>query len=101
MPLRCESQPDGSVLLWIKAVPGSSRDQISGLLGDRLKIRVSAAPEDGKANRAICACLAKALHLRSSQVSVHSGQSHPEKILRITGLELEQLRNALAKTTDV
>ena len=41
--------------LRLKVVPGASRDAVAGPLGDRLKVRVAVAPEDGKANRAVCA----------------------------------------------
>ena len=41
------------VLIPIKVVPGASRDQIAGVIGERLKIRIGAPREDGKANRAI------------------------------------------------
>jgi uncharacterized protein (TIGR00251 family) len=89
---RLELQPDDSILLWVKAVPGASRDQISGVLGERLKIRIAAPPEDGRANRAICQCMARALGIKSSQVQVHSGAHSPEKTLAISGVSVEQLR---------
>ncbi|MBL0871655.1 MAG: DUF167 domain-containing protein, partial [Phycisphaerales bacterium] len=43
----------GSAVVRVKAVPGSRREEIAGVLGDRLKVRVSAPPEKGKANDAI------------------------------------------------
>ena len=86
-----ETQKDGSILLWIKAVPGASRDQIAGVLSDRLKIRVAAPPENGKANKAICALLAKTIGIKVNQIEIHSGQSNPEKIIRITGLNAAEI----------
>lgn len=76
----------GSCLLHIKAVPGAKRDEIAGRLGDRLKVRVSAPPEDGKANKAICVVIAKTLGLRAAAVMVVRGQSNPEKTVRIEGV---------------
>ena len=52
MSVRIE-QHGSDVLIWIKAVPGASRNQITGIVGDRLKVRTSAPPEGGKANKAI------------------------------------------------
>lgn len=72
--------------LRIKAVPGASRDAIAGMLGDRLKVRVSAPPEGGKANSAIVALLARELGVKPAQVEIIAGQAHPEKTVRVTGL---------------
>ena len=95
MSLQIE-QDGADVLLWIKAVPGASRDQIAGVIGDRLKVRISAPPEDGKANKAICKLLAKALGVRNAQVSIESGQTNPEKIIRIAGVTTNDLRRRLS-----
>jgi uncharacterized protein len=70
----------------VKAVPGASRDQIVGPLGGRLKIKVAAPPEGGKANAAICALVATALGLRARQVEVVSGHASSEKVLEIRGI---------------
>tara|TARA_R110002096_G_scaffold173781_2_gene347913 strand:- start:53970 stop:54260 length:291 start_codon:yes stop_codon:yes gene_type:complete len=83
------------ILLPIKAVPGASRDQIAGMLGDRLKVRISAAPEAGKANKSICALIAKALSIKPAMVQVASGHTNPEKILRITGSDYQSAQHAL------
>ena len=95
MSLQIEQDGD-DVLLWIKAVPGASRDQIAGVIGDRLKVRVSAPPEDGKANKAISKLLAKALGVKNAQVSIESGATNPEKIIRIAGVTTNDLRRRLS-----
>ncbi len=86
---------DSGVLIRVKAVPGASRDQITGLLGDRLKIRVAAPPEEGKANQAICLLIAKALGVGKRDVSVESGHSNPEKTIRANGVSCEAASAAL------
>ena len=96
MPSIRIEQHGEDVLLWIKAVPGASRNQLAGAVGDRLKIRISAPPEGGKANRAICALLAKALDLRKREVTLDSGHGSPEKIIRIHNATAEALRARLA-----
>jgi len=85
-----------AALLPVKAVPGARRDEIVGPLGDRLKVRVSAPPEGGKANKAICALIARELGLRPSAVSVHAGGSSPEKVLRVEGVDADALRGRWA-----
>lgn len=86
-------KPDsGGVLIAVKAVPGAKRDEVVGRLGDRLKVRVSAPPEGGKANRAICALLAAELGVRARDVEVIQGLSSPEKVIRVRGATPEAVR---------
>ena len=88
-------EPDGEdVLIRIKAVPGASRDEIAGPWGDRLKVRVSAPPAGGRANRAICRLFAAALGVRPRQVTIERGHGSPEKTVRVTECDA-----ALARTT--
>jgi hypothetical protein len=88
------AQSDGSLLLAAKAVPGSSRDRIVGPLGDALKVAVSAPPEGGRANKAICKFIAGKLGLPASAVSIETGGSTPFKKIRIEGISR---RNACAR----
>lgn len=83
--------------LQIKAVPGARRDEIAGWLGDRLKIRVSAPPEGGKANKAICAVLAEALGVRPRDVEITAGHTSPEKTADVAGVSDEELAAKLPK----
>jgi hypothetical protein len=85
---------DGT-LIRVKAVPGASRDAVSGLLGDRVKVRVSAAPEGGKANKAIVRLLAGAIGCGAGQVELVGGQTHPEKLFAVRGIDAEQISDAL------
>jgi uncharacterized protein (TIGR00251 family) len=82
------ASPDssGAVRVRVKAVPGSSRTRIVGLLGDHLKVQIAAAPQDGKANEALCRLLAEALGVPLRQVVVIEGASRPRKIVGVTGL---------------
>lgn len=90
-------EPDGAsgVRIAVKAVPGASRDQIAGVLGDRLKVRVAAPPEGGKANRAICRVLAEALGVKAAGVAVVAGASSPEKVVRVEGVDAARARACL------
>jgi len=80
------------VLLSIKVVPGASRDQVSGMLGDRLKVRISAPAEGGKANKAVCRLIAGLLGIKTGAVEVVNGKTSPEKVVRVrvSGIESEQ-----------
>jgi len=86
------------VLLPVKVVPKSSRDRIVGELDGALKIAVSAPPEKGAANKAVCKLIAKALGLHTQQVCVDTGHGSPRKALRITGTSIDHVRDALSET---
>lgn len=84
--IRVTDDEMGNAVIAVKAVPGASRDQIAGALGDRLKVRVSAPPEGGKANKAICALIAGALGVGPKCVEIIGGLASPEKTVRVLGL---------------
>jgi uncharacterized protein (TIGR00251 family) len=79
----------------VKAVPGSSRDRIQGILGDALKVAVAAPPERGKANDAICALLAQALGVPVRNVTVIAGGTSPRKLVRALGITADEVRQRL------
>lgn len=85
----------GGVRLWIKAVPGASREDIAGTIGERLKIRVRAPAEDGRANEAICAVIAKALNVKPRDVTIEAGTKNPEKTLLIRSIDINTAQNKL------
>lgn len=80
----------------VKVVPSSSRDVVVGWLGESLKVKVMAPPEKGRANLAVVALLAKHLGIDPQAIEVVSGQASPAKVLSISGLDDEDLRQAFA-----
>jgi uncharacterized protein len=87
--------PPPSARLTVKVVPGSSRDQIVGWLGEALKIKVTAPPEKGRANEAVASLLAERLGLPADAVAVVSGHSSPAKVITINGMDDEAIKKAL------
>jgi len=86
------TQQGSDILLPVKVVPKSSRDRIVGELDGALKVAVSAAPEKGAANQAVCKLIAKGLGIRVQQVQVDSGHASPRKTLRISHVTIESVR---------
>jgi uncharacterized protein YggU (UPF0235/DUF167 family) len=78
-----------AVLVMVKVQPKSRRPGIQGRApapdGERLRIGVSAAAEDGRANRAACATLARVLDVPAASVAVAAGATSRDKILRVSG----------------
>jgi hypothetical protein len=81
-PTFATATPEG-LLLRLKVVPGASRDQLAGVLGDRLKVRVAAAPEAGKANAAVLALLNR--WLKRKDVRLVAGPASAEKTVLVPG----------------
>ena len=71
------------LLLAVHLQPKASKDEFAGLHGDRLKIRLTAPPVEGKANAHLMAFLAKAFGVPKSQVSLESGELNHQKRVRI------------------
>ncbi len=70
----------------MKAQPRSRRPGLGGLSPEgALRVAVTAAPEDGRANRAVCETLAGALGVPASAVAVTAGAAARLKTLRIAG----------------
>ena len=72
--------------LRLRVSPGSGRASIVGRHGDAWKIRVTEAPEHGRANEAVVQLLAKALALPRDAVAIVSGHSGRDKIVELTGV---------------
>lgn len=66
----------------MKVIPKSSRTELAGILPDGTwKIKVAAAPEKGRANRALCEFLAEHFRVAKSKVRIVSGDaSHLKRI---------------------
>ncbi len=79
----------------LKVVPGSRKDEIVGTYGDRLKVKIAAPPEDGKANAAVCRLLATALGISVQDVQIIAGATNPEKVARIARADAGQLLHTL------
>ena len=79
----------------IKAVPGARRDEIAGMLGDRLKVRIAAPPEAGRANEAVCRVIAGALGVSARSVRIVGGHGRPEKVVEIEGVSEADVRRLL------
>jgi uncharacterized protein YggU (UPF0235/DUF167 family) len=91
------------VAVAIRVQPKSRRPGLHGVAGsvdgERLRIGVAAAPEGGRANRAACAALARALDLPAACVSVAIGATRREKTLLVGGLaagDVERISARLA-----
>ena len=77
--------PEG-VILNVRAQPRSSKAGLDGLLGDAVKVRVRAAPVDGKATKELVETLASAFGVLKSAVSFKGGETSKTKRLLVRGV---------------
>ena len=82
---------NGGVSLAVKVVPGASRDKVAGEYAGGIKVTVSQPPEDGAANNAVIALLARTLGVPISQIEITRGHTNPRKEVLIRGIGAEAI----------
>ncbi|HZR29543.1 MAG TPA: DUF167 domain-containing protein [Terriglobales bacterium] len=82
----------------VKVHPRSKCDAITGELDDALKLALKAPPVEGRANEACIEFFAKLLKVPRSSVTIASGATSRLKVVRISGISAEQLRQRLQAT---
>ena len=93
--LKIDETAEG-VVFAVKIVPGSSGPtRFCGLLDNMLKVKVSAAPEKGKANQCLIKFLSKQLGVKKNAVSIISGTTSPVKHVMIEGMTAQTLSRKL------
>ena len=85
---------DGCTLS-VRLHPGARKNSVTGIHADALKIALTAPPVDGKANEALIAFLAEALHLPRARVALVAGATSRAKVVRITGKSAAEVAAAL------
>jgi uncharacterized protein (TIGR00251 family) len=81
----------GAVAFDVLVTPRASRERIGPMVGDRLKVAVTAPPVEGEANAAVIACVARGLGVAKSSVTIARGDGSRRKTVRVTGLTLERV----------
>ena len=79
----------------VRVITRAARDEIAGERAGRVLVRVSAPPVEGKANEAVCRLIAKRAGLSRRQVSVLRGATSRDKLVRVHGIDIADLRRAL------
>ena len=81
----------------VKVHPRAKKNAITGVLGDALKLSLTAPPAQGRANDACIAFLAEVLRLPRSSVTIAAGQSSRNKVVRIVGMTASALEQRLSE----
>jgi uncharacterized protein len=79
----------------VRVHPRAKKNAITGQVGDALKLSLTAPPIDGRANNTCIEFFAKLLKVPRSSVTIASGQTGRNKVIRIAGVSAEELRKRL------
>ena len=85
--------------LTLRVSPGASQSQVVGRYGAGWKVRVTAPPEDGKANAAVIRLLAAELGVPARDVEIVSGHGSHDKTVALSGIDSDELERRLARAS--
>ena len=87
----------GGVTFAVKVHPRARKNAITGTVGDALKLALTARPVDGKANQAVIDFFADLFAIPRSSVTIASGETSRNKIVRIAGVSKAVAEQKLAE----
>jgi len=70
----------------VKVHPRARKNAITGIIGDALKLALTAPPVEGRANQAVIEFFAELFEIPRSSVTIASGETSRNKVVRIAGL---------------
>jgi uncharacterized protein len=79
----------------VRVHPRARKNAITGELGDALKVSLTTPPVEGRANEACIEFFAKLLKVPRSSVTIASGRSSRNKVIRVAGVTAEQVRERI------
>jgi uncharacterized protein (TIGR00251 family) len=80
----------------VKVHPRARKNAITGIVGEALKLSLTAPPVDGKANQAVIEFFADLFDILRSSVTIASGETSRNKVVRIAGLSKQAVEQRLA-----
>ena len=86
----------GGVVLDLLVQPRASRNEIAGVQGDALKVRLTSAPVEGAANKLCGEFFAKLFGVAKGEVVLVGGERSRHKRLLIRGMDLEEADRLIA-----
>jgi uncharacterized protein (TIGR00251 family) len=90
-----EETPKG-VFLRVRLQPRSSKNSVEGVQGGSLKVRLTAPPVEGSANKALVEFLSELTGVRKSSISIDSGLKSRDKRVRVEGISLGELERVFS-----
>ena len=86
---------EGGVIVEVVLQPRASRNEVAGIQGGRVKIKVTSPPVEGMANKKLCEFLADSLGIGKQRVQVIAGQTGRIKRVKISDVSMDEVQRKL------
>src|SRR5262249_42182055 len=89
------NETSGGVTFTVKVHPRARKNAVTGVVGDALKLAMTAPPVEGRANQAVIEFFADLFEIPRSSVTIASGLSRRNKVVRISGVDRASVEQRL------
>lgn len=100
MSYPCLQKSVEGVIIGLQVQPRSSRNQIVGLQGDLLRVKLTSPPVDGAANKCCREFFAKLFQIGKTRIELITGDKSRQKRLLVRDVDLKQAEALLARYLD-
>jgi len=83
------------VVFTVKVQPRSSKNEICGIYGDAVKIKLTSPPVEGEANESLINFLSKSLNICKGQIEIIGGHKSKNKLIKMRGVKRERIEECL------
>lgn len=89
------TETSAGVTFSVHVQPRASKNEVCGLQGEELKLRLTSPPVEGEANRLCIEFLAKLLRVPKSAVAITAGEKSRHKTVRVSGVTAKAVLDLL------
>jgi len=83
----------GNIFVNVKVQPRASKNEVCGIYGDRIKIKLTAPPVEGEANEKLREFLAEKLEINRGCIEIITGHRGKNKLIKVVGIKKERFEN--------
>jgi uncharacterized protein (TIGR00251 family) len=88
-----EDQPRAQIVVWLS--PGTSRNEVTGLINGAWRVKITAPPVDGRANEMLLEFLSGKLGIKRNRLALIRGFTSRHKTVSIAGLDAKEVAKRL------
>lgn len=88
-------ESENCVTFSVRVQPRSSKNEICGIYGDAVKIKLTSPPVEGEANKGLIEFLSKALDISKGQIEIIGGHKSKNKLIKMKGVKRERIEECL------